>query len=116
MEYKEDKYKFRLPNNETEVLNLLSSVNCCDSFINRVKPLLNEEEITTLNMLLDLRNESEEKTDMEESIISHIKMYEKLLENTNLSVEERVKYTLLIKEANDDLNEYRQMARSLFTD
>lgn len=59
MEYKEDKYKFRLPSSEGEVLNLLSSSNCCDNFINRIKPLLNETEIMTLYMLLDLRSESE---------------------------------------------------------
>lgn len=54
MEYKEDKYKFRLPYNEEEVLSLLCSPNCCNNFINRVKPLLNETEIMTLNAKLNV--------------------------------------------------------------
>lgn len=56
-EYKGDKSKFRLPINEGEVLTLLS--NSCNSFINRVKPLLNENEIMTLNIILEARAENE---------------------------------------------------------
>lgn len=58
--------------------------------------------------------EEVEPMETDDQIIANIQEYEKLLE-TNLSTEDRIKYTLLVNEANDELDNYYQAIFSLFT-
>lgn len=58
--------------------------------------------------------EEVEPMETDDQIIASIQEYEKLLE-TDLSTEDRIKYTLLVKEANDELDNYYKTIFSLFT-